>query len=127
MHARQVLYRLSHNSTLPTVLLNDLSHVLPDTQNRAKEAHGASQSLVKGTLETPEALEPREALEALEALETLGATIVPMALDALVWSLQSPGNQQGRCVTPQLQRCQGSHSELCSRLKDPVCGAWLVW
>lgn len=121
MHARQVLYRLSHNSTLPTVLLNDLSHILPDIQNRAKEAHGASQSLVKGTLETPEALEPTE------ALETLGATVVLMALDALVWSLQGPGNQQGRCVTPQLQRCQGSHTELCSRLKDPVCRAWLVW
>lgn len=42
---------------------------------------------MKGTLETLGALEP------MEALETLGATIVLMVLDALVWSLQNPGDQ----------------------------------
>lgn len=61
-----------------------------------REAQGDSQSLVKGTLET------------LGALEALGATIVLKALDAVVWSLQSPGDQQGRHVMPQLQRCWDS-------------------
>lgn len=110
MHARQALSRMKQTLCLLYVLLNDIFHVPPDTQNRARTAQGARHSPTK---------------------ESTGdkATAVPRALGILAWSLWSAGLCPigEECYTTAPAKPRQSHRDLFRTLKILSAEPWLFW